>query len=490
MNKKAIWLIVILMSAAVIGVFLLQVSLIVDAKRENERQFELQVSEVMNEVAEALKEKERQDEISSSLSGFQTRYVQRNSSTLLNYGVDLLRLRDNERALFDQLLVQPELRALYNNSNYYNRDLEQRIDPEFLDMVMKKSFSNRNINPARDARYEYHYGIYSAEKQAFVVEDGHYLIEDQRPSGNPNETTEKNLYNTDLKVTLFPKEEIVSGEIRLFFPNRSTIIWSSLIQSIIGLFICTGIILFSFFYTLKIVFRQKKVSEMKTDFINNMTHEFKTPIATISLASDSMVSPKISGDPEKVRRFAKIIKQENKRMNAQVEKVLQMALLDKEDFGLKISQMNLHEIIERAVENIGLQVDKRDGTAIADLQATSPLIEGDVTHISNVINNLLDNANKYSPENPEISVHTRNVDNGVEVIVKDNGLGMTKEAKKHIFDKFYRVHTGNLHDVKGFGLGLSYVKAIMTAHKGQIDVKSELGKGSSFILTFPVQINS
>lgn len=490
MNKKTIWLIVILMSAAVIGVFLLQVSLIVDAKRENERQFELQVSEVMNEVAEALKEKERQDEISSSLSGFQTRYVQRNSSTLLNYGVDLLRIRDNERALFDQLLVNPDLRALYNNSNYYNRDLEQRIDPEFLDMVMKKSFANRNIDPARDARYEYHYGIYSAEKQAFVVEDGHYLIEDQRPSGNPNETTEKNLYNTDLKVTLFPKEEIVSGEIRLFFPNRSTIIWSSLIQSIIGLFICTGIILFSFFYTLKIVFRQKKVSEMKTDFINNMTHEFKTPIATISLASDSMVSPKISGDPEKVRRFAKIIKQENKRMNAQVEKVLQMALLDKEDFGLKISQMNLHEIIERAVENIGLQLEKRDGIAIADLQATSPIIEGDVTHVSNVINNLLDNANKYSPENPEISVHTRNVANGVEVIVKDNGLGMTKEAKKHIFDKFYRVHTGNLHDIKGFGLGLSYVKAIMTAHKGQIDVKSELGKGSSFILTFPVQINS
>lgn len=478
------------MSAAVIGVFLLQVSLIVDAKRENERQFELQVSEVMNEVAEALKEKERQDEISSSLSGFQTRYVQRNSSTLLNYGVDLLRLRDNERALFDQLLVQPELRALYNNSNYYNRDLEQRIDPEFLDMVMKKSFANRNINPSKDARYEYHYGIYSAEKQAFVVEDGHYLIEDQRPSGNPNETTEKNLYNTDLKVTLFPKEEIVSGEIRLFFPNRSTIIWSSLLQSILGLFVCTGIILFSFFYTLKIVFRQKKVSEMKTDFINNMTHEFKTPIATISLASDSMVSPKISGDPEKVRRFAKIIKQENKRMNAQVEKVLQMALLDKEDFGLKISPINLHEVIERAVENIGLQVEKRDGTAKADLQATSPIIEGDSTHISNVINNLLDNANKYSPENPEISVHTRNVANGVEVIVKDNGLGMTKEAKKHIFDKFYRVHTGNLHDIKGFGLGLSYVKAIMTAHKGQIDVKSDLGKGSSFILTFPVQINS
>ena len=478
------------MSTAVIGVFLLQVALIVNVKTENERQFKLQAFEVLNEAAEALKEKERQDEISSSLSGFQTRYVQRNYSTLLNYGPDLLRLRDNDRAVFDQLLVNPELRALYNNSNYYNRDLEQRIDPEFLDMVLKKAFANRNIDPAKDSRYKYHYGIFSAEKQAFVIEDGHYLIEDERPSGNPDETTKKNLYNTDLKVTLFPKEEIVSGEIRLFFPDRPAIIWSSLWKSILGLIIFTGIILFSFFYTLNIVFRQKKVSEMKTDFINNMTHEFKTPIATISLASDSMVSPKIAGDPEKVRRFANIIKQENKRMNAQVEKVLQMALLDKEDFGLKVSQFNLHEVIDRAVENIGLQVEKRQGTAKADLRATNPIIEGDITHVSNVINNLLDNANKYSPENPEISVHTRNVANGVEVIVKDNGLGMTKEARKHIFDKFYRVHTGNLHDIKGFGLGLSYVKAIMTAHKGHIDVKSDLGKGSSFILTFPLQINS
>ena len=142
------------------------------------------------------------------------------------------------------------------------------------------------------------------------------------------------------------------------------------------------------------------------------------------------------------------------------------------------------------MENIGLQVEKRNGSAKSVFNATRPLIEGDQTHISNVINNLLDNANKYSPENPEISVHTRNVANGVEVIVKDNGLGMTKEAKKHIFDKFYRVHTGNLHNIKGFGLGLSYVKAIMTAHKGQIDVKSDLGKGSSFILTFPFQVKS
>jgi two-component system phosphate regulon sensor histidine kinase PhoR len=228
---------------------------------------------------------------------------------------------------------------------------------------------------------------------------------------------------------------------------------------------------------------------MKTDFINNMTHEFKTPIATISLAADSITSPMIADDKKKVGRFAGIIKQENKRMLSQVEKVLQMALIDKSDFNLKVTEIDLHPIIAQALDYIKLQVVKRNGEVSSNLQATNPVIEGDQTHISNIIHNLLDNANKYSPDNPKISVETRNLPNGVEVIVKDNGIGMNKEAKKHIFDKFYRVHTGNLHDVKGFGLGLSYVKAMITAHKGQIDVKSELGEGSSFILFFPHRHN-
>ena len=172
-------------------------------------------------------------------------------------------------------------------------------------------------------------------------------------------------------------------------------------------------------------------------------------------------------------------------MNSQVEKVLQMALIDKRDFSLKLTDANLHDIISHAVENINLQVEKREGAVTVRLEASNPYVEGDVTHISNIINNLLDNANKYSSEKPEIEVQTRDVANGVEVMITDKGIGMSKEQRKHIFDKFYRVHTGNLHDVKGFGLGLSYVKAIMTAHKGAIDVKSELGKGSSFILSFP-----
>lgn len=172
-------------------------------------------------------------------------------------------------------------------------------------------------------------------------------------------------------------------------------------------------------------------------------------------------------------------------MNNQVEKVLQMALIDRQEVKLKADEVNVNDIIHHAVENISLQVEKKDGTVQYRLEAENPVIEGDMTHIANVINNLLDNANKYSPEKPDITVSTRNVQGGLEIVIADKGIGMNKEARKHIFDKFYRVHTGNLHDVKGFGLGLSYVKAMMDAHKGTVDVKSEPGKGSSFILYFP-----
>jgi two-component system phosphate regulon sensor histidine kinase PhoR len=253
----------------------------------------------------------------------------------------------------------------------------------------------------------------------------------------------------------------------------------------LGTFLFAALILACFGYTIWVIFDQKRLSEMKTDFINNMTHEFKTPIATISLAADSIMSSRISGDPDKVARFANIIKQENKRMNNQVERVLQMAQIDRRESRLRLTRVDLHEVIHRAVENISLQVEPRGGTAKAVLEAVNPVIEGDLTHVSNMINNLLDNANKYSPQAPQITVRTRDVAEGVEVVISDQGLGLSKEARKRIFDKFYRVHTGDLHDVKGFGLGLSYVRAMIEKHHGHIDVQSELGKGSDFILFFP-----
>jgi two-component system phosphate regulon sensor histidine kinase PhoR len=193
----------------------------------------------------------------------------------------------------------------------------------------------------------------------------------------------------------------------------------------------------------------------------------------------------ISGDSTKVKRFADIIRQENRRMNNQVEKVLQMALIEKQDYMLNLGPVNLHDVILAAVNNFALQIEQREGKITTDLEASNPIIQGDQTHIASMIHNLLDNANKYSPEKPEIRISTRMRPKGVEIAIRDQGLGISKEARKHIFEKFYRVHTGNLHDVKGFGLGLSYVKAMMDAHHGQVEVDSEQGKGSNFILFFP-----
>jgi two-component system phosphate regulon sensor histidine kinase PhoR len=272
----------------------------------------------------------------------------------------------------------------------------------------------------------------------------------------------------------------------VFFPNSQVFLWSQVWLNIIGSVIFMLIIMFCFGYTIIVIFEQKKLSEMKTDFINNMTHEFKTPIATISLAADSITSPIIAGKVEKVQRFANIIKQENARMNSQVEKVLQMALLDKKDFNLKLTAVNVHEVILQALENINLQVEKREGKTAVNFKATKFIVEADLIHISNIVNNLLDNANKYSPTSPEITVHTRNIANGVEISVQDKGIGMTKEARKQIFDKFYRVPTGNVHNVKGFGLGLSYVLAVVLKHHGTISVNSEVGKGSTFRVHLPI----
>ena len=242
-----------------------------------------------------------------------------------------------------------------------------------------------------------------------------------------------------------------------------------------------------FAYTIYVIFRQKQISVIKNDFINNMTHEFKTPIATISLATDSIGSPKVINEESKIRRFLNIIKQENKRMLSQVEKVLQMAQIDRKELNLKKVSIDLHEVIEKVVGNASLKVESREGQIMTDLQAENHLIEGDATHITNVVANLIDNAEKYSEEKPVIKVSSRDKKGGVVFTVEDNGIGMSKDSVKHIFEKFYRIPTGNVHNVKGFGLGLSYVKAIIEAHQGNISVKSELGKGSRFSVFLPLK---
>ena len=527
MNKKAIWLIIGLMTAALIGVFGLQMHWIKKAIELKEDEFDARVFSALGRIVDVLSENEEQQHSLNMLSrvnafsnfsqtiwqsqfpgtssGPNPQEVMVEFATRGNSSTALLDPSDRASIISAQLkgdtctcsncvrdryeryerqftvLMEEQLNSIFNPRKLY----ERLSNPAHLDSLLMNEFENRGIN------INFEYGIYSNNSGDFIIANngnsvgGRYLVF-QEDIPHYTQPSYAHIYQSEYRVDLFPHDLLQSpGMLMIYFPSKARVVWGSVSSALLLSVLFTSIILFCFLYTIQVIFRQKKLSEMKTDFINNMTHEFKTPIATISLAADSITSPMISGNEGKVRRFANIIKLENKRMNSQVEKVLQMALIDKEEFHLNLTEINLHEVINRAAANTNLQVEKREGKVITDLQATRANIEGDLTHVSNMIHNLLDNANKYSPEKPEISLHTRNVPNGVEVVVQDKGMGMTKEARKHIFDRFYRVHTGNLHDVKGFGLGLSYVKAMITAHQGQIDVKSELGKGSSFILFFP-----
>jgi len=292
-------------------------------------------------------------------------------------------------------------------------------------------------------------------------------------------------------INLFDREGRESaGSLRVFFPTKTSFLIQSILPALLSSIILTGLILFCFVYTINVILMQKKVSLMKTDFINNMTHEFKTPIATISLAADSINNPMVKSKPEMIERYADIIKQENKRMLNQVEKVLQIARLDKEEFELKVVEIDLNKIVGTAVGNSKLRINKLGGSLKSNLNATRTLIKGDENHISNVIHNLLDNAIKYSNNAPQIKIETKDTQKGIKISIEDQGIGMSKEDLKKIFDKFYRVSTGNLHDVKGFGLGLSYVKAIIDAHKGVISVASEKDRGSIFTVFLPFNFQS
>lgn len=437
MDKKKIWIIIILMSAAMVGSILVQLYWIKLAKEENEKQFKEKVIKALSQVANRLE----QDE-----------------SGLMPVG------EENERT---------------NMEYQIEVTLEERLqDLNKLDHYIKSSLNDNGI------RIKYNYGV--SKDSAFVIIDNNFVFQETKADMSQVRNNES-LYDSEFEVGLFYSDlrGQYSGRLRIFFPSRNNFVWKDIIPFLVASIVFTSLILISFSYTIYVIFRQKKISEIKTDFINNMTHEFKTPIATISLATDSILSPIVLGNVEKIKRFTQVIKQENARMLSQVEKVLQMAQIEKQTIQLKITSVDLHELIHTAVDHINMQLQTREGHADTRLSAANPVVEGDITHISNMIHNLLDNANKYTPESPHIVVSTTSQHNGVKLSVTDNGIGLSKEAKKRIFEKFYRVPTGNLHDVKGFGLGLAYVKAMMLAHGGNVEVKSELGKGSVFTLFFP-----
>lgn len=371
----------------------------------------------------------------------------------------ILAFKQNEK----MLLLDDMMRNLYQTNSY--KPILQRIDQNTLDSLLKIEFINRDIT----AKFEY--GIFDY--------DGNALLADS--SYNINKIRQSSFY-----AQLFPNDMMeIPHFLSIYFPNQKGYLlktmWTILLTSIILLII----IIFAFTYTIQTIFKQKKLSEIKNDFISNMTHELKTPISTISLACEALNDKDISNDNNIKSTYINMISQENKRLGLLVESVLKSATWDKAELKLKLEEFDLHLVMHDVVDNIKIQVSSKNGVINKSLKATTSVVFADKVHITNMIYNLLDNANKYSPSNPEITLTTENIRHGILITVSDNGIGIKKENLNKIFEKFYRVPTGNVHNVKGFGLGLSYVKALIDKHQGEIQVTSELGKGSCFKIYIP-----
>lgn len=296
----------------------------------------------------------------------------------------------------------------------------------------------------------------------------------------------KNEYRSQaFSIPLTPPNSMQPERLYVFIPEPKNYLFEQLGWMVLLSFALTTIIVSAFALTVRTLFNQKKLSEIKSDFINNMTHELKTPLATISLAVDALTNERVISDEDKIRYYSGMIKDENKRMNKQVETILQAARIERQEITLNRAVLDVHAIIQKTADNFILQINEKHGVLTLNLKAHRHYVNGDEVHISNIIFNLLDNAMKYSKERMHIDIETGNSGHMLAIRVKDNGIGMSKETQARIFEKFYRAHTGNIHNVKGFGLGLSYVKAMVEAHGGRVRVESTLGKGSTFIVLLP-----
>jgi two-component system phosphate regulon sensor histidine kinase PhoR len=354
--------------------------------------------------------------------------------------------------------------------NVYN-DYDKKIDTLLIDSILRVELMEKGVSA------DYVFGITATKNPP---SDASVLSE-----------RERKIYQSPYKVNLSPDNIFIKPQfLSVSFTNQKRYILSSMWFLLLISVAFMIALIFSFYYTISTIFKQKKLSEIKNDFISNMTHEFKTPISTISLACEVLSDNTVEKSPERVSNYVRMIGDENKRLSLLVENILQTAILDKGQFKLKIQQIDIHTLIEQTITNIKLQVENKEGVIEKYLNATQFIIHADRVHVTNIIFNLIDNALKYSAEKPQIKITTKNDDTGVFISVQDNGIGISKDNQKRIFETMYRVPTGNIHNVKGFGLGLSYVKAVVEKHEGSISVESELGKGSVFTVFLPFNLEN
>lgn len=365
----------------------------------------------------------------------------------------------HQRALMDEVIYK----MLYTASN---QPLEQRINFRALDRDLQAELLNNGID------IPYHFTVSTSDGREI------YRCSDYETTGEEDSYSQI-LFSND------PPSKM--GVLKIHFPTMNSYIFSS-VRFIIPALFFTVVLCVTFIFTIYSIFRQKKVTELKNDFINNMTHEFKTPISTISLAAQMLTDSSVSKTPQMLQHITGIIRDESNRLRFQVEKVLQISLFDQQKASLKTRELDVNELITGIVNTFALKVEKNDGTIITQLDAVDSILVVDEMHITNVIFNLMDNAVKYkrNDEALRLTIRTWNENGKFCLSVQDNGIGIKKENLKKVFDRFYRVHTGNRHDVKGFGLGLAYVKKVIQDHRGTIRAESELGVGTKFIIVLPL----
>ncbi len=507
MTRTGLWQIVVLVSVALLGILGMQVYSIASSYRLNSQLFDNKIHNALDHVVSKLE----QLEIEQTANTYDLPRI----TTINTNNIKQLATVVEVEEIFSHLAADSSAKIQSSKGDTLSSQDIQKLTRTFAASQTKRTWkkgSNQKAFMRYFERYFVQHGIVRdipVQKRVSIQSLGEMLAEEMKEKGistpyacaifsrrqktfvMTNEVCRKHKknytqpQNFKYSASLFPSSNEQIAKIYIDFPAKQQFLWSDLWLNILSTILFTGLVIFCFYYTINIILKQKKLSEMKNDFLNNMTHEFKTPIATITIATNTIKQWIKKGRPEKAMRFINIIEEENKRMNSQVGKVLQMARIDKREFKLNLVEVYADDVILNAAEKIALQVEQKGGRVELDLQADNSIIEADETHFTNIIHNLLDNANKYSPNKPLITIHTKNIGSALQIAIEDNGLGISKEARKHIFDKFYRVPTGNLHDIKGFGLGLSYVQAIVTAHGGTIEVKSELGKGSTFVIIFP-----
>ena len=521
MRKKMFILIVVLMSISLIGIIAVQLYWINNALESKKAQFKNDVQKSLGSAAERINEKERslfdkeiEDFVDvkgladkAELKRFIIEQIDTVTKERITLGGTFLEenfklpsdFLDNDSIIFKRITGKKDfsisrtfkspdnlfsnldvnkysfikrytnLEKSYLESAYGDfkslKPIHERLSNSELNRTIKEELTKRNIH------LDFKYGVYSVDGLATKLKSGYYTI-------NTKESFPYPLF--------YDSQRNVSYNLHVTFPDKNEHILSGISSILLLSLFFIFIIIIAFSSSLYQLIRQKKISEIKTDFINNMTHEFKTPIATINLALDSIKNPKILGDDEKVLRYVEMIRQENKRMHSQVENVLRISRLEKNQIDLSKETIDLHDTIEDAITHVSLLAEDRGGKIETHLEAIESELPGNQFHLTNVVVNMLENAIKYSEGAPKIEVYTESTGKFFVFKIKDSGIGMSKAVQKQVFNKFYREQKGNIHDVKGHGLGLAYVKEIVEKHHGTVFVESEKGIGSIFTVKLPL----